>query len=208
MNMQLLQLQHAFFSRVNTCNAFEVVNPDFRYIPVRQALPLLPNFARVCPVPLLWVDLVNVDETFKKLMLPVLPPFYHSLKKEIFMLPPSYFNTDADCKHTLLHETAHHIHFKEYGYNTSTSMVAPTGRMCKYPNQVAYNISEIVAETAATLAAQALGILSAENLQSRVEYVSMYRVGGGVPTTLPAEEGICIIPIAERLISLYGNTVS
>lgn len=205
---QLLELQHMFFSRVDACDAYEVVAPDFSYTPIRaHAMPSLPAFASVCPVPVLWVDLVNVGETFKQLMLPVLPPFYHGLKKEIFMLPPTYFKKDADCKHALLHETAHHIHFKEYGYYTSTDARVTTGRICKYPQQVGYNIAEMVAETASTMAALTLGILSMDDIQSHVEYVSMYRVGGGVPTKLPVEEGLHIIPIANRLINLYGNTV-
>lgn len=209
--VDLFDLQKAFFARVNACDARAlaatgVCNMGISYTPLRTEFdPMLKTtFAKLAPVPVQWVDLVNVNETFRKLMLPVNPPFYHGLKKEIFMLAPTYFKTDASCKHALLHETAHHVHFNEYGYNLGPGR----GRINAYSNMTqAYNIGEMVAETAATLAAQALGILTTEyELQGAAEYVSMYRMGGMVPTNLPAEEGIYIIPTAERLISLYGKT--
>jgi hypothetical protein len=211
----LFDLQAAFFARVNACDARAlamsgVCNMGISYTPLRTAPEDLENirrFAFGAPVPLIWVDLANVNETYKSLVLPVNPPFYHALRREIFMLSPTYFETDAYCKHALLHESAHHIHFKEHGYNTSTHPCERTGRGTQYSPQQAYNIGEMVAETAATLAALALGILTTEQTQGCAEYVAMYRMGGMVPTNLPATEGWFIIPIAERLISLYGDNV-
>lgn len=212
MQHDLFKLQKAFFARVNACDAKAlattgVCNMGISYTPLRTLFnPIaIANFAKGAPVPVLWIDLVKVNEDFRKLMLPVNPPFYHGLKKEIFMLQPTYFKTDAACKHALLHESAHHVHFNEYGYN----MGLGRGRINSYGNMTqAYNIGEMVAETAATIAAQALGILTTEyELQGAAEYVSMYRMGGMVPTNLPAQEGMFIIPTAERLISLYGKTV-
>ncbi len=210
--MNLHELQHEFFARVNACNSVELFNSGvidlgISYTPVRADFnPLLHLFARACPVPLLWVDLANVGDTFKQLMLPTNPPFYHAIKKEIFMLSPTYFKTDAHCKHALLHETAHHIHFKEFGFNLSTRYGEAKGRMTNYFPACAYNIAEMVAETAATLAATAMMILTPNEWQGCAEYVSMYRVGQGIPTQLPTTKAIFIIPIAEKLISLYKDT--